>query len=349
MAPTLYVTGETTLTADRHAAVVPATHSLLDRPKKEPHTGDHISAVVPEPALPSLQPPAQRMAKRPSAVPKEKAPEEEVRLETPSPSSARTSSMLAQRQPPLLVEKASERESVLEVPSPSVKRTQRQPPLLVEKASEREGVLEVPSSSVTQTSSKRTPGVSLHISPAIEHDNDTTSPGRSQTSSAEIQLASVRSIKPRNSVASETTRSAGTVLNNPQRPALVSEAEQSTGVILRPISQQEQPTTVTSTRSKRSGDVTHQELEEITKTPIRPAQITLVPQAQERSATSPAQQARQQTPQGTTIHIGTIEVQIVPPSAPPMPLPASRPAPTRTRSTSALSRELTSFIGLRQG
>lgn len=52
--------------------------------------------------------------------------------------------------------------------------------------------------------------------------------------------------------------------------------------------------------------------------------------------------------QGTAIHIGTIEVQILPPPIRPSPAP-SVPSAARPQPASLLSRELTSSFGLRQG
>lgn len=106
------------------------------------------------------------------------------------------------------------------------------------------------------------------------------------------------------------------------RQARASGAEKTARVTLRPLSLQQQETAaITATSRGRTIDF--------------PGQESKV------SAIHPELQHG-------TIHIGTIDIHIVPP-APPVPLPPVRGAMARPQSTSTLSREMTSFIGLRQG
>jgi len=106
------------------------------------------------------------------------------------------------------------------------------------------------------------------------------------------------------------------------RQASASGAEKTARVTLRPRPPQQQETAaITATNRGRTTDFPGQESKAGT---INPEQ------------------------QHATIHIGTIDIHIVPPS-PPAPLPPVRGATAQPRSTSALSREMTSFIGLRQG
>jgi hypothetical protein len=101
--------------------------------------------------------------------------------------------------------------------------------------------------------------------------------------------------------------------------------------VLRPLSRQQQEITSIPTNSRRITDFAEWE----SNTSAR------VPEPQRRPAA-----LQQETQQHTAVHIGTIDIHIVPP-APPVPLPPARSTTARPHST--LSREMTSFIGLRQG
>jgi hypothetical protein len=128
--------------------------------------------------------------------------------------------------------------------------------------------------------------------------------------------------------------------------------EQYIGVTLRPDPRQELTATrtpITSTRRERTADAAHPESDVNTKAPLRPALVTLVPQAQDRPMASPA---KRDTQQGSSVHIGTIDIHIMPPPAPPVspvPSPTAHGTTARPADRPALSRELTSFVGLRQG
>lgn len=106
------------------------------------------------------------------------------------------------------------------------------------------------------------------------------------------------------------------------RQARASGSEKTARVILRPHPMQQQETAaITATNRGRTTDFPGQE-----------------------SKTGAINSEQQHA----TIHIGTIDIQIVPP-APAVSLPPRQSMTTRPRPTSALSREMTSFIGLRQG
>jgi hypothetical protein len=113
----------------------------------------------------------------------------------------------------------------------------------------------------------------------------------------------------------------------------------------RSISEQGQTAAARSTRSLPIDDPALQSGDTSVSPPPKPAQITLVPLPAARPAAS---MRESRMPQGTAIHIGCIDVQI-------MPSPIVPPAPATVRSTAkpqsgpALSREFTSSFGLRQG
>jgi hypothetical protein len=72
------------------------------------------------------------------------------------------------------------------------------------------------------------------------------------------------------------------------------------------------------------------------------------PQQEGKASARAFEPGRRSAPQRqhTAIHIGTIDIHVVPPSS-SAPLPPTRSTTARPRST--LSREMTSSIGLRQG
>ncbi len=375
MAPTLGTVGESTLTADRSAAVVPAAPSPLDRPSVEPYTAHHASAVVTESGdpVPSLEATAQYKAERQPTLPMEKAPEVEVILHAPTPSATRTSSKHAQRQPAFPTGKAPEVEAVFEAPSfstaqTSSKHAQRQLSLSMGKASEEEAVLGANSPHVARTPRKHTPGVPAAISTEIAHGKDATSLPRNQKSSPEIQPAPVRSRGSTGNIASQPGQLSFAVHNSLQEPGsnVPRGVSGRRGLSIHPSTKDDALLEVQGVPMANDlVSVTPRDhsappkafiagantLDALAPGPIpgRSAQITLVPKTSERQAGSSSQKTKPEAQQQTSIHIGTIEVQIVPPQTPPLPLSTPRPTQARQPSTSALSRELTSFIGLRQG
>jgi len=262
---------------------------------------------------------------------------------------------------------------------PTQHMAEQQPAFSIEKAPllprggsgvERSGELYVRALERGDTSSMPTPAVPPTISPAIEHGKNIPPPARNQKSSAEIQLAPMRSTESTGNIASATDQPSPAAQNSLKEPGSnvrrggrgVGRRE---GLYVRPSGRRAAfLDTQRAPLADALVDGIPQEHNAPTKTfmvgaplagallsgslPGQSAHITLVPRPPERPAAS-SQQTKPEAQQQTSIHIGTIEVQIVPASVPPMPLPAPRPTPARQRSTSALSRELTSFIGLRQG
>lgn len=144
-----------------------------------------------------------------------------------------------------------------------------------------------------------------------------SAPGsRKQQPQVDIQPAPA---KPAHSLAAETSRPSNTMHVTSDRQTRA--ASKDKPVMLRPRLQQEAPA-ITPTNSRPPVDFLGQ------------------------SRSTPHRQETQQ--QHAAIHIGTIDIHIVPP-APAAPLPPRQSTTARPRSTSALSREMTSFIGLRQG
>jgi hypothetical protein len=148
----------------------------------------------------------------------------------------------------------------------------------------------------------------------------------------EIQLAPAKSTR---SVAAETSRSSPATQVTFDRQTRASGEKKPASVTLRPLSRLQQEVTSTLTNSRRSADFAGQESNASAR----------AHGPQHRSAALPHTQETQQHP---AIHIGTIDIHIVSP-APAAPLPPARSTTVRSHSTPALSREMTSFIGLRQG
>jgi hypothetical protein len=178
------------------------------------------------------------------------------------------------------------------------------------------------------TSPSSTRPTTLH-SPATEELAPTA---RNQQSQREIQLASATS---KLSVAAETSRSSPATQITFERQTRDSGEKKPTSITLRPLSRQKQEAPITAINSGSTGDFAEQERNASTR----------VPEQQQRGAALPQKQGTQQH---AAIHIGTIDVHIVPPT-PATLLPTAHSTTARARSTSALSREFTSVIGLRQG
>ncbi len=167
--------------------------------------------------------------------------------------------------------------------------------------------MEVPLQATSPSSPRPSRGHAPIVSPGTSPANEGSTPMiGSQKSQAEIQLTPART---KQSPTFETGRTSLPHMTS-KEPTSVSSGEQSTRVTLRPICGQE-------------SDVS-----------------TITPRLHGRPAASLQKQER------TTIHIGTIDVHVVPPAT---PLPTARSTTARARSASALSREFTSVIGLRQG
>lgn len=113
----------------------------------------------------------------------------------------------------------------------------------------------------------------------------------------------------------------------------------------RSTSEQELAAVARSARSWPIDDSAPQKSDRNMQSSTQPAHITLVPLPPARPA--PLMRESEMS-RGTAIRIGAIDVQIVPsPVASPLP-PAGRSI-TKPQSAPALSREFTSFFGLRQG
>jgi hypothetical protein len=187
---------------------------------------------------------------------------------------------------------------------------------------------------------------SVNISTSNE---EATSPANNQKSQVEVEFTPIQSVKrliATHGTAVEKDRSLTASEDNSSTQATLSERELRSSISLRPNSLiQSEPTEISRlSRSRRTENFAFREDEPGRAIPLRPTQVTRATQAQEGSTTSsPEQQAQQRA----SIHIGTIEVQIVQPPAVPAPVAPSSAA--KPRSTSALSREFTSFLGLRQG
>ena len=148
----------------------------------------------------------------------------------------------------------------------------------------------------------------------------------------EIQLTPEKSVgsatdeKSRSSSAAQVTHSGQTEAPVEKKPA---------SIVLRPPSVQQQGAMMTPTNSRRPVAFMGQEGGTSARAAEPQHRPTVVPHKQEAQ-------------QHATIHIGTIDIHIVPPT-PLAPLPSARNSMARPLSTPALSREMTSFIGLRQG
>jgi hypothetical protein len=164
----------------------------------------------------------------------------------------------------------------------------------------------------------------LNTAPASTEDGV-----RHQQAQGEIQLAPAQS---RRGVAGETSRVSNTNQIISDRQTRDSDKGKSASVTLRPPSRQQQEATSTLTNIRGTADLAGLGSKASAK-------------AHERLAILADKQKMQQHP---AIHIGTIDIQIVP-SVPAAPLPTARSARARSHSTPALSREMTSLIGLRQG
>jgi len=157
-------------------------------------------------------------------------------------------------------------------------------------------------------------------------------PTRDQQPEGEIQLAPAKS-----------ARSAAAEKSGASRARRITAGEQTTApaekktasITLRPPPVQQQGAMITSTNSLHPAAFMRQEDDASARVPGPQQSPGAVPHKQEAQ-------------QHATIHIGTIDVHIVPP-APPVPLSPVRGSTARPPSTPALSREMTSFIGLRQG
>ncbi len=189
-----------------------------------------------------------------------------------------------------------------------------------------------PPSAIPKPSELHAPVAVPDGSPVTE---ETVSEIRKQPPQIEIQLAPAKSV---HSVVAETSRPSNVMPVSSDRQTRASSKEKPVSVTLRPQPlQQQEATPITQTNSRRTVNFLGQESKAGTRLPEPLLQTPSV---------SPRKQEAQQ--QRAAIHIGTIEVHIVPPAL-PVPLPPVQRATARPRSTSALSREMTSVIGLRQG
>lgn len=105
------------------------------------------------------------------------------------------------------------------------------------------------------------------------------------------------------------------------------------------------------TRQRPTNASAHREdedaLKPVPKEAVRPRPVPLLPRLEEKADSSQARAAEKQ--HKATLHIGSIDVYIVPPPAPVPPAAADIKSTPRPRPTGSLSRELISPIGLRQG
>ncbi len=113
----------------------------------------------------------------------------------------------------------------------------------------------------------------------------------------------------------------------------------------RSISEHGQRAAARSARSWPIDDFAPQSGDTSVRPPTKAAQITLVPLPAARPA-APMRESK--LSQGTALHIGSIDVHIVPSPVAPPPPPTARSTAKR-QSGPALSREFTSSFGLRQG
>ncbi len=174
---------------------------------------------------------------------------------------------------------------------------------------------------------------------------------RSQKSQTEIKPTPVKPGRSLHGITPEVDQPLHAIQSKATPQAGAINEERYRSVMPTPTAKQESKVTTmanTSTKSRRSDDVRPTSDAGI-KVPTRPARVTLVPQAQEKPMASPAKRDAQQR---SSVHIGTIDIHIVPPPAPPIPTvpsPTARSTTARPPARPALSRELTSFVGLRQG
>jgi len=131
-------------------------------------------------------------------------------------------------------------------------------------------------------------------------------------------------------IAAGTGRSSLVTRAAPDKPTGVSDNVKPASITLRPRSGQPQEAIGTPTNNRRITDLAEQE-SRISARALEP---------QRRSAALPY---KQETQQHAAIHIGSIDIHIVAAA----PLAPARSATARPHSS--LSREMTSFIGLRQG
>src|SRR2546423_11977281 len=189
---------------------------------------------------------------------------------------------------------------------PGQRATDSQPVLPTAKTAQTTGGQEATSPSSTRPTTLQ--------SPATEELAPTA---RNQQSQREIQLATATS---KLSVAAEASRSPAATQITFERQTRDSGEKKPASITLQPLPRQKQEAPITPINSRSTGDFAEQE---------RNASRRVPEQQQRRAALS----QKQGTQQHAAIHIGTIDVHIVPP-APATPLPTARSTTARARSAS---------------
>ena len=265
--------------------------------------------------LPFLKPPHTLAQHWRTLSPYDRASEIALSAQPPS---ARTGTILLLQEPaPLSMQHATK-------PQPALPTTKTAQPVTEQEA---------PSLSSTPSSTLHAPVAPSDSFPVTE---ELAAAVRNQQSQVEIQPAAAKSTH---------TSSSPTILELAPTKSTLSAASETSraprekkpaSITLHPPSRQQQEVTGMPTNGRQTADFALQE----GSTSAR------APEPQHRPAIGPH---KQEAEQHATIHIGTIDIHIVPSTPPPAPLPPARSTTARSHSTPALSREMTSFIGLRQG
>jgi hypothetical protein len=254
---------------------------------------------------------AQHVRELPPALPTTKTVQLGVEEEATSPSSPRPSAL---HTPVALAGSSTVPEESALVKS---QRTSNATPELAPMTRDRR-----PEIRLAPAKSQQTSNVSAPLEPSLME--------RNQLPQAEIQSVPAKSTR---SVAAEIDKTSIVMQVTSDRQTRAPGKEKSATVTLHPLPRQQKEAMITPTNSR--------------------SLVNFLGQESKASASASEPQRRptphgQETQQRTAIHIGTIDIHIVPP-APPVPLPPARSTTAGLKSTSTLSCEMTSFIGLRQG
>ncbi len=299
-------------------------HTPVAPPSRSPVTGETASTL-------SKQPP-------PVEVPL--APAKSVHMSS-SPVTGETASTLSKQPPPVEVPLAPAKSVYMSSPpvtGETASTLSKQPPPVEVHLAPTKSV-RTSSSPVTgetaSTLSKQPSPLEVHLAPAkSEHTSSSPVIEKAATLSKQPSPVEIR-LAPAKSTHSETSRASKAMQVTSKRQTEVSGNGKPVSVTLRPQPPQE-TTTLTPTNSRHTTAFLGRE----SKTHARVSE----PQLRTPEVLPYKQEAQQQQ---ATIYIGTIDIHIVPP-APPVPLPPVQRTAARSSSPSALAREMTSLIGLRQ-